>query len=110
MPKIQDTIEDIEEIIDINTGDLIRFKEVSHETKENFELIIARLNELQERIEKLEKKETQKGFHALSRKVEDLIQAHLGSLAKGPLVIDVNQRSDYTSEIIAQLKRDRNTD
>ena len=110
MPKIQDRIDDIEDVIDINTGDLIDFKLVSHEIKENFELIAARLNELQERIEKLEQKETQKWFHALSREIEKLIRLHSSRLVKEPPLIDANQPPDYTSEIITRLSRERSTD
>jgi len=108
--KLKEQLNDVDEIVEINTGDILEFKEISHEIAENFMLICAKLDELEIRIQRVEDQELFKGLTALEKKIARAIRQHSEVLLKEQQQISVNPPSDYTSEIIARLKRERNTD
>ena len=75
-------IEDLKEVSEMNSREIIVFKEISHMIDEAFAVLENRMDMLDKKIDDIEKSLIKKGFHSLSLDIQRIIRKHSDAITR----------------------------
>ena len=87
----QDKIDDVSDVVEMITSDIIEAKEISHLWSDGLEIIEDRLTKIEERLYNLEEKAYSEGLTKLEYKINRVIKEHCRDVANKPHTINESE-------------------